>query len=438
MSKPNQQVIPKIRCAIYTRKSTEEGLDMDFNSLDAQRDSCEAYIASQKNEGWILTPDRYDDGGFSGGNVERPALKRLMADVESGKINMIVLYKLDRLTRSLLDFAKLVEAFDRKGVSFVSVTQHLNTSTSMGRLTINMMMAFAQFEREIASERIRDKFAASKKRGMWMGGHPPLGYDVLDRKLVINEAEAETVRTIFHRFIATESVILLLKELTAQGATGKFGRPFDKGAIYRILGHHVYVGEVAYQGEIYVGEHQAILDRETWEKARTILAINNRQGDKGKRVQSPTLLKGIIRCQHCNRAMKPTFTHKNGRQYRYYTCQAVAKGGADTPCNVRNVAAGEIEAVVMSQVRSMISSPEVIVNTWEANDQIHERDVADALRRLDPVWDELFPVEQQRLVELLVSKVDVSKTGVKVHLRAEGIDTLARELNGVRNSTEAA
>ncbi len=426
------------RCAIYCRKSTEEGLELDFNSLDAQREACESYIASQKGEGWVLVADHYDDGGFSGGNLERPSLKRLMADIAAGKINVVVVYKIDRLTRSLMDFGKLVEVFDKHGVTFVSVTQSFNTTTSMGRLTLNILLSFAQFEREISAERIRDKFAASKKKGMWMGGHPPLGYDVVERKLVINQPEAETVRTLFRRFIETESVVTLLKELAASGTVGKYGRELDKGAIYRILGHHVYVGEVAYHGEIYQGEHQAIIDRETWDKAHAILATNNRQGDRTERVQSPTLLKNIIRCQHCNRAMKPTFTKKNGHEYRYYTCQAVAKGGAETVCSVRNVVAGEIEAVVMSQVRNMIKLPELIVKTWEAHDQIHERDVADALRRLDPVWEELFPVEQQRLVHLLISQVNVSKGGIKVHLRAEGIDTLARELNCLRNEAVVA
>ncbi|MBF0186203.1 MAG: recombinase family protein, partial [Magnetococcales bacterium] len=255
-------VAPTIRCAIYCRKSTEENLDMDFNSLDAQRESCESYIASQKAEGWFLVADRYDDGGFSGGNLERPALKRLLADIEAGKINQIVIYKLDRLTRSLMDFAKLVDVFDKHGVTFSSVTQQFSTTTSMGRLTLNMLLSFAQFEREISAERIRDKFAASKRKGIWMGGHPPLGYDVADRKLVINQPEAETVRTIFRRFIETSSVIQIIDELAETGAVGKNGLQLDKGAIYRILGHHVYVGEVAYQGEIYPGEHQAIIDRE--------------------------------------------------------------------------------------------------------------------------------------------------------------------------------
>ena len=310
----------KIRCAAYARKSTEEGLDMEFNSLDAQRESCEAYIASQKSEGWSLVPDRYDDGGFSGGNMERPALKRLLKDIDAGKVNVVVVYKIDRLTRSLMDFAKLVEAFDKRNVTFASVTQAFNTTTSMGRLTLNILLSFAQFEREISAERIRDKFASSKKRGMWMGGHPPLGYTVQERKLVIHPAEAETVRTIFRRFVEIGSATQLIRELAESGAVGKNGRPFDKGAIYRILGHHVYVGEIAYQGAIYAGEHQGIIDRELWDTVHAILATNTREPRSAStRAQPPAVLRGIIRCRHCDRAMKPTYSRKDGKEYRYYS-----------------------------------------------------------------------------------------------------------------------
>ncbi|MBF0339498.1 MAG: recombinase family protein [Magnetococcales bacterium] len=433
-------IILKIRCAVYTRKSTEEGLDMEFNSLDAQRESCEAYIASQKGEGWFLAPDRYDDGGFSGGNIERPALKRLMADIEAGKINVVVVYKIDRLTRSLMDFGKLVVVFEQHGVTFVSITQSFNTTTSMGRLTLNILLSFSQFERELSAERIRDKFAASKRKGMWMGGHPPLGYVVKDRKLVVEAAEAETVRNLFLRFAESGSVTLRVKEMGEAGVVGKYGRPLDKGAIYRILDHHVYIGEIAYHGEIYAGEHQGIIDRELWDKVHAILASNNRQHSGPTRVQTPAPLKGIIRCRHCDRAMKPTFTRKEGRLYRYYTCQAADKNGSNASCPLRTVVAGEIEAVVMQHVRTMLKSPEMIVQTWQVGNEedsgVKERDVADALRRIDPIWEELFPVEQQRLVQLLIGKVEVDKRDVQVHLRTEGLDTLARELMDIGNRKE--
>src|SRR5947208_4056740 len=239
MKKP---VVRKLRCAVYTRKSTEEGLDMEFNSLDAQREACEAYIASQKPEGWLLVPDRYDDGGFSGGTLERPALKRLLADIEIGKIDIVVVYKIDRLSRSLMDFAKLVEVFERNGVTFVSVTQSFNTTTSMGRLTLNILLSFAQFEREVIGERIRDKFAASRKKGMWMGGFVPLGYDVKDRKLVVNEPDAKTVLMIFERFTKIGSATTLVRALREEGITGRYGKLVDKGYIYKLLNNRTYVG----------------------------------------------------------------------------------------------------------------------------------------------------------------------------------------------------
>ena len=249
----------KLRCAVYTRKSSEEGLDQEFNSLDAQREACKAYIASQKPEGWLLVPDRYDDGGFSGGTLERPALRRLLADIEDGRIDVVVVYKIDRLSRCLMDFSKLVEVFDGHAVTFVSITQSFNTTTSMGRLTLNILLSFAQFEREVIGERIRDKFAASRARGMWMGGHPPLGYDVRDRKLVVNETEATIVRMIFERFLRVGSATVLVRELAAEGVTTKRGKPVDKGFLYKLLNNRAYVGEAVHKGAAYHGEHQAII-----------------------------------------------------------------------------------------------------------------------------------------------------------------------------------
>ncbi len=257
----------RLRCAIYTRKSTEEGLEQDFNSLDAQREACEAFIASQKHEGWVALPTQYDDGGYSGGTLERPALQRLLADIRGSKVDVVVVYKIDRLTRSLLDFAKIVEVFDAHGVSFVSVTQAFNTATSMGRLTLNVLLSFAQFEREVTGERIRDKIAASKKKGMWMGGYPPLGYDVKDRKLVVNEAEAETVRYIFRRYQELRSVRLLKEHLDAAGIVSKHrtapdgrpygGKPIARGALYHMLQNRIYRGEIVHKDQAYPGEHDA-------------------------------------------------------------------------------------------------------------------------------------------------------------------------------------
>lgn len=268
MTKP---IVQKRRCAIYTRKSSEEGLEQQFNSLDAQREACEAYVSSQKSEGWLLQSGRYDDGGVSGGTLERPALKQLIADIEAGQIDVVLVYKIDRLSRSLMDFAKLVEIFERNQVTFVSVTQHFSTTSSMGRLTLNMLLSFAQFEREVIGERIRDKIAASRKRGIWMGGWAPFGYEVKGRKLVVNEADAKVVRSIFARFITLRSATLLARELQTKGVRNRYGHLLDKGSVYKLLSNRVYVGEAVHKGTAYPGEHEAIIDRRTWDRARSIL-----------------------------------------------------------------------------------------------------------------------------------------------------------------------
>src|SRR5690554_197571 len=282
------------RCAIYTRKSSEEGLDMEFNSLDAQREACEAFVTSQKAEGWATIRERYDDGGFSGGTLERPGMKCLIQDVEAGLIDVIVVYKIDRLSRSLMDFAKLVEIFDRNQVTFVSVTQSFNTTTSMGRLTLNILLSFAQFEREVIGERIRDKVAASRKRGMWMGGFVPMGYDAIDRKLVINEAEAATVRHMFQRFVELGSATILTRELVANGTLNKRGRLIDKGFLYKLFRNRVYIGEAVHKGTSYPGEHKAIIDQALWDQVHTILQTSPRQRAANTRTQTPALLKGLI------------------------------------------------------------------------------------------------------------------------------------------------
>ena len=258
----------KLRCAVYTRKSSEEGLEMEFNSLEAQREACEAYVASQRAEGWLLVPDRYDDGGFSGGTLERPALKRLLADIEAGKVDVVVVYKIDRLSRSLMDFSRLVEVFDQHKVTFVSVTQSFNTTTSMGRLTLNVLLSFAQFEREVIGERIRDKFAASRKRGMWMGGWAPLGYEVKDRKLIVNEVDAKLVRSIFQRFLKVGSATTLARQLIAENVRNKYGKLIDKGMLYKMLNNPVYVGVAVHKGVSYPGEHVGIIDRKIWDKVQ--------------------------------------------------------------------------------------------------------------------------------------------------------------------------
>jgi site-specific DNA recombinase len=429
----------KIRCAVYTRKSSEEGLEMEFNSLDAQREAGLAYIQSQKHEGWLLVGDRYDDGGFSGGSMERPALQRLLRDVESGRIDVIVVYKVDRLSRSLTDFARIVEVFEKNKASFVSITQQFNTTTSMGRLTLNILLSFAQFEREVIGERIRDKFAASRRKGMWMGGVPPLGYDVVDRKLVINEIEAEMVQLVFRRFLKLGSATMLAQELRKAGHTTKSwttqdgkhrpGKPIDKGALYKILNNRVYLGEAVHKGTPHPGEHAEIIDRDTWEKVHTILAENAVVRANGARPQTPALLRGLIFAPG-GHTMTPSHSRKNGRLYRYYvSTDAIRQGYSE--CAVRSVPAAEVEEAVVAQVRHLLQTPEIIARTWAAarNEvQVPEREVVKTVTDFAPLWDELFPAEQARIVRLLVERVDLSPDGLQVRLRAEGLQTLVEEL----------
>ena len=429
--------VTRLRCAVYTRKSTEEGLDREFNTLDAQRDACEAYVASQRAEGWTLVPDRYDDGGFSGATLDRPALRRLLADIEAGRVDVIVVYKIDRLSRSLMDFARLVEVFDAHGVTFVSVTQSFSTTTSMGRLTLNILLSFAQFEREVIGERIRDKFAASRARGMWMGGKVPLGYDVRERKLVVNEAEAATVRLVFEGFAELGSGTALTKRLRAEGVTTKTGRPIDKGDVYKLLNNRTYLGEATHKERVYPGEHAGIVPRELWDRVHGILTESPRVRASRNRAQAPALLKGLIFGAD-GRALSPTHTRRRGRLYRYYVSQSVLKvtGTDDAPPIVRRVSAAAIEAAVVDQVRALLRQPEVVVGTWltarASMPDLTEAEVRDALGNLDPLWGELFPAEQARIVRLLVERVTVGPQGADIRLRVEGLASLVRDLGAVR------
>lgn len=433
-------LVRKLRCAIYTRKSTEEGLDMEFNSLDAQREACEAYIASQRAEGWRPVPDRYDDGGVSGGTLERPALKRLVADVEAGKIDLVMVYKIDRLSRSMLDFLNLVEKFERNNVAFVSSTQSFNTTNAMGRMTLNMLVTFGQFEREVIGERIRDKVAASRKKGMWMGGWTPLGYEVSDRKLIIHPADAERIRSIFKRFVQLKSATLLAREMVLARATNRYGHLLDKGVLYRILNNRVYIGDAVHKGVPYPGEHQAILDRDLWDQAHAILKKSPHRRGASARAQTPALLKGLLFGPD-GAAMSPTHTRKAGRLYRYYISQSVMKRGTEA-CPVKQVPAAEIERIVIEQIRSLLQTPEVIVQTWRAarktDEDISESDVRGALLGFEPIWNELFPAEQARIVELLVERIDLQADGIDLHLRVEGLTSLCGELRAGGGSHQEA
>ena len=349
-----------LRCATYTRNSSEEGLDMEFNSLDAQRDACEAYIASQRSEGWVTTRERYDDGGFSGGNLDRPGLKQILADIDDGLIDVVVVYKIDRLSRSLMDFSKLVDVFDRNGVTFVSVTQSFNTTTSMGRLTLNILLSFAQFEREVIGERIRDKVAASRKRGIWMGGYVPLGYDVQDRKLVVNDAEAASLRRIFERFIELGSATVVARELRRDGFRNKQGTLIDKGYLYRLLNNRVYRGEAVHKGNAYPGEHDAIISDDLWDRVHGIMQESPRKRANNSRSQTPALLKGLI-FSDTGAAMTPTSTKKGAKLYSYYVSMDVIRNretGAETA--PMRLAAGMVEDAVVTEVRRILHTPEVV------------------------------------------------------------------------------
>ncbi|WP_375698032.1 recombinase family protein [Pseudophaeobacter sp. TrK17] len=427
MTKP---IVRKLRCAIYTRKSSEEGLEQEFNSLHAQREACEAYIASQRSEGWVPVRDQFDDGGVSGGTLDRPGLQRLTTDIEDGLVDVVVVYKIDRLSRSLADFAKLVEVFDRNDVTFVSVTQSFNTTTSMGRLTLNILLSFAQFEREVTAERIRDKVAASRKKGMWMGGVPPYGYRVESRKLIIDEERAAHVRWAFERFIKIGSGTELARETAAKGILTPKGNPMDKKFIYRMLNNRAYIGEAVHKGDSYPGEHDAIIDRAIWDKVHAILKESPRKRAARTRADTPALLKGLLYGPD-GAAFSPTHTRKGGKLYRYYVSQTVLKHGAGS-CPVGRVSAGEIETAVIAQLRAVFRQPEIVAGTWKAAranaDDITEADARAALQQLDPLWDELFPAEQARIVALLIERVDIGAEGLNVRLRVDGLRGLAREM----------
>jgi site-specific DNA recombinase len=428
----NARPVRRLRCAIYTRKSSEEGLDMEFNSLDAQREACEAYIASQKSEGWVATRERYDDGGFSGGTLERPALKQLLIDIEDGLVDVIVVYKIDRLSRALMDFSKLVEVFDRNSATFVSVTQSFNTTTSMGRLTLNILLSFAQFEREVIGERIRDKVAASRKRGIWMGGHVPLGYDVQDRKLIVNEAEAASVRRIFRRFIEVGSATMVARELSREGMRTKQGALADKGYLYRLLNNRVYRGEALHKGTAYNGEHEAIIDADLWDRVHAIMQESPRKRANNSRAQTPALLKGLIFSEN-GVALTPTSTKKGPRLYRYYASMDLIKNrntGLETL--PMRLAAGMVEEAVVGEIRRILQTADIVaqvITTLKRDESTaSEADAIAALRDFNGLWSQLFPAEQARIIQLLVRRVTVSAAGLEVDIRREGIAGVIREI----------
>jgi site-specific DNA recombinase len=436
MKKPgNTRRHGTVRCAIYTRKSSEEGLEQEFNSLRAQREACEAFIDSQRNEGWVCLRAAYDDGGFSGATMDRPALQRLLADITAGRVDTVVVYKIDRLTRSLADFAKIVEILDTRGASFVSVTQQFNTTTSMGRLTLNVLLSFAQFEREVIGERIRDKIAASKKRGMWMGGVPPLGYGVQDHKLNMIDSEAETVRLIFRRYAELGSVRLLQAELEARGikskswtsASGRLvgGKPFSRGALYLMLQNRTYLGEIVHKGQFHPGEHTPIVDRPLWDAVQAQLASNAAERNSGARSHQPSLLAGILFDGDGNR-MTPSHAVKMGTRYRYYVSGSlITKDRTETSAGLR-IPAAEIEQLVSSRVHRWLLDPGSIYKStaaWLPVPSMQQRLVALAAD-IGKHWPELPVARKRAVLAALIERIEVKADQIDIHLRPLRLDAL--------------
>jgi DNA invertase Pin-like site-specific DNA recombinase len=419
--------VSRKRCAIYTRKSSEEGLEQEFNSLAAQREACEAFIRSQRNEGWVLAKTHYDDGGFSGGNLDRPALQDLIADIRAGRIDIVVVYKVDRLTRSLADFARLVELFDAEAVSFVSVTQQFNTTSSMGRLTLNVLLSFAQFEREVTGERIRDKIAASKKKGMWMGGNVPLGYDADERTLVINPAEAETVRRIFALYRELGCVRRVKEEAdrlglctkcrtTANGAE-RGGKPFSRGHLYTLLSNPIYTGQIAHKGALHPGQQPALIDDASWSIVRDQLAANTRDHRHRAKAAEPSLLAGLLVDA---RGERLTASHavKKGRRYRYYVSAAlITHTGTDRTPGWR-FAAREIEEAVIKILADALTSPAKLVERFGAASMPSDH-IPKLLNRAARLAAALggAPDERAKLVRELVEKIIVDEKTIIIKLQ---------------------
>jgi site-specific DNA recombinase len=437
----------QIRCAIYTRKSSEEGLDQDFNSLDAQREAGEAYIRSQAHEGWKCLPDRYDDGGHSGGTMERPALQRLLEAVRERRVDVIVIYKIDRLTRSLADFARLAELFDQCGASFVSVTQQFNTTTSMGRLMLNVLLSFAQFEREITGERIRDKIAASKKKGMWMGGTVPIGYRAVNRTLVVHEPEAETIRTIFSLYLEAGSVPALMDELerrdirtrvrvVANKETG--GLHFGRGHLYQLLSNPVYVGRIPHKKQSHQGTHQSIVDKPTWEAVQSKLATNTQGGRQRRKraARDPSPLAGLLFAENGNR-FRPSHANKGGQRYRYYVEELPEQVNQHAQRRPRRIPAPEIEGFVCEAVAGLLRTPQSVLDVLGLSAM---GTIEDSLQASDMLGANLaasradgWPAAMDRLV----AKVVFGDAGVAIHLSRAGLRSVLELPTGEQNPDEA-
>jgi len=424
---------PVQRCAVYTRKSSEEGLEQDFNSLQAQREACEAFIKSQAGEGWRLVKTAYDDPGISGGTMERPALQRLLSDIDEGRIETVVVYKVDRLTRSLADFAKMVEIFDAHHVSFVSITQQFNTTTSMGRLTLNVLLSFAQFEREVTGERIRDKIAASKKKGMWMGGFCSLGYDIRDRRLVVNQEESKLVRHVYKRYLELGNVRLLKHDLDRRGVVSKVrvsksgtrsgGRPFSRGALYELLANPIYIGEIRHKKVRHPGQHEAIVDRETWEKVQRRLRDQTSREGIPKIKAAANVLAGKLFDEHGQPLYATGAKGRHGGRYRYYVSRKLVRGGGSSVGKEEGwrLAAPELEQSVIVSARSILNDQVAIATTLQ-EDGASSGEIDSVLKAAE-VKNALLesgPKAAPTIAEL-VKRVDIRKNGIEISMNLESL-----------------
>ncbi len=427
--------ITRKRCAVYCRVSSDERLDQSFNSIDAQREAGIAYVVSQKTEGWELVPDFYEDPGFSGGNMERPGLKRLLKDIQAGKIDIVVVYKIDRLSRSLADFAKMVEVFDNHTVSFSSVTQQINSATSMGRLMLNVLLSFAQFEREVTGERIRDKIAASKRKGMWMGGSVPLGYRVENRALQIEPREAELVQRIFEQFIAEQSTTKIVKDLNEQGIQTKRKKAFCKQSIYKILHNRTYIGEISHKGENFPAQHEGLIDQTIWKQTHTILSQNNRQRCRNtweKKNHNDFLLRGIA-YTHDGDLLIPMATKKtNGKVYRYYVINKKMHKGAEA-AQSWNYQAAMLEDAVTEKLMEYLRSERMVNKYWseiqKINPSIDEpQAVVLILRHTASIWDQFFTKMKTEIIHALIKRVVIKPNGVEVQMRFEGLGSVVKAM----------
>lgn len=419
------------RCAIYTRKSTEEGLEQAFNSLHAQREACEAYALSQQHEGWVLLSTIYDDGGFSGGSMERPALKQLLSDIESGLIDTLLVYKVDRLSRSLADFVRLIERFEQLNISFVSVTQQFNTSTSMGRLTLNVLLSFAQFEREVTSERIRDKIAASKKKGLWMGGIVALGFNTKNKQLVINEREAQLVNHIYRRYLALGCVRRLKNELDVEGKTSKprktrsgvsLGKPFSRGALYHILKNPLYIGKISYKGDLFEGQHAGIVEPELWKQVHTRLRKNQHKKRTRTESQDPSLLAGLIQDDAGNR-MSPTHSKKGNRRYRYYVSQAVLQFKDKQAGSVIRVSATNIERLVLDYIFALFSDAHQLLAFVDSPNLPADQHalLISRAQSFTKQWPDLKVSQQIEFLQSIINMVTLGKELVTIQVRSNSV-----------------